>query len=1008
MKARKNKNLLSEEDIRTKVVTTWLADHGFGAADILIEKSFELCLGRGILRVGDDKQTNLFRPRADILVRSCDGRNLLIVEVKALNQNLDEKTREQGISYARLLREGGIAPFVVLTNGTESKIFDSISGEQIDGQIIPPEHPFVQNGFRVTASDLDLRAKALEALISLSPDNLIKFCHTQVSNRMRRLRSDEPNSGKKYIPALYVEREEANKKLYKLLNEEKRKVVLLIGPPQVGKTNFVCHTVEKLLLQQGIPCLFYPAIDVNQGLLEEISEDFEWTFGDNSSVPILISKLAYILNKTSQKIIIFIDGWNETSQQLARIIDCQSQKLFSRDCIQLVISMTNVAASRLLLDETGSPSYVAEAAYIDSNAVSLIETSPDKLNDTNPDKPNDTNPNKRVKNRWSTVYLPNYTPKEMEKAYENYADIFKVKVPDEHQKVNDPLLLRVGMELFSNDILPEQLDEPYLLGESIKQKATRAIGLKFDSVCNLLTALAEEIFIKDAPISQIDALKRWNNSLDSLPDSLFEAALLAKVRNNVINLPSLDFYFSRERNFAIAYWARNLASKFIPSLDVVTSELSLAIQTHAAKDALIWFLKQSKNRNHLKIAFEYWSHYNNPEVRIVLMKCLWESVSQHLPENEDWVVDMMEKGIGDSEMLVRVEASKILVIHTQDSERLVSIVATNEELIPNLLEIEEKYPLGEGSAGDVVLEALQELHSEECYDGSDESSITSIVEPLIIHNSYIIRKAAAKVMGYLAPKLFLETLSDIITRQELQSATGEEYLPGIKLAIEKLEEIYYGSHLFEPTCPTYLEHLNDDLALLFEEYEHMYQTCLPIINFYKSYICSQHLLNIVESLSPSINFIDSNFLKYHDIDWLCDILSYKSFSSSEYVQNIPSQTPIQFLYALSILIKRNRLNQNHEIYNQSLFIAIKQIQDIYVKSLSSPQLILSPEELTKLFDRYLELYDIFTPLILFYRREEFSEKLLDILTVIQNILINSNINKIIGEEIVLPNLRGMY
>ena len=328
MKARQKKNLLSEEDIRTKIVTTWLADHGFGATDILIEKSFELRLGRGVLRVGDDKQTNLSRPRADILVRNCDGRNLLIVEVKAPNQKLDENTREQGISYARLLREGGIAPFVVLTNGVESKIFDSISGEQIDGQLIPLNHPYVKNGFRVTASDLDLRAKAIEALISLSPDNLIEFCHTQVSHRMQRLRSDEPNSGKKYIPALYVEREDANKYFDKLLNQEKRKVVLLIGPPQVGKTNFVCHTVEKLL-SQGIPCLFYPAIDVNQGLLEEISEDFEWTFGDNSSVPILISKLDYILNKTSQKIIIFIDGWNETSQQLARIIDCQSQKLFS-------------------------------------------------------------------------------------------------------------------------------------------------------------------------------------------------------------------------------------------------------------------------------------------------------------------------------------------------------------------------------------------------------------------------------------------------------------------------------------------------------------------------------------------------------------------------------------------------------------------------------------------------------------------------------------------------------
>jgi hypothetical protein len=36
--------LHSEEDIRTKVVTAWLADHGFGPSDISVEYSFESLL----------------------------------------------------------------------------------------------------------------------------------------------------------------------------------------------------------------------------------------------------------------------------------------------------------------------------------------------------------------------------------------------------------------------------------------------------------------------------------------------------------------------------------------------------------------------------------------------------------------------------------------------------------------------------------------------------------------------------------------------------------------------------------------------------------------------------------------------------------------------------------------------------------------------------------------------------------------------------------------------------
>ncbi|MEM6402478.1 MAG: type I restriction enzyme HsdR N-terminal domain-containing protein [Cyanobacteria bacterium P01_D01_bin.116] len=208
MNSREN---FSEEDIRTKVVANWLANHGFKPADISVEFSFEIRLGRGIFRVGSGKEQSVFRPRADVLVRSCNGRNLLIVEVKAPNEQVDDQAREQGISYARLLREGGIAPFVVVTNGYETRIYDSISGDLVDGTTIPVNHPHVRNGFRVSADDLALRAEALETFISLSPENLMEFCRAQVSQRMRLLRSNDPCSGKKYIPALYIEREQAKK-----------------------------------------------------------------------------------------------------------------------------------------------------------------------------------------------------------------------------------------------------------------------------------------------------------------------------------------------------------------------------------------------------------------------------------------------------------------------------------------------------------------------------------------------------------------------------------------------------------------------------------------------------------------------------------------------------------------------------------------------------------------------------------------------------------------------------
>lgn len=96
--------LNSEEDIRAQIIL-WLKDHGFNSSNTSLEYSFEIRLGRNIYEVRSDKpvKSSIFRPRADILVRSCDGRNFLIVEVKNKNEKLDENVKKQGICYAHLL-----------------------------------------------------------------------------------------------------------------------------------------------------------------------------------------------------------------------------------------------------------------------------------------------------------------------------------------------------------------------------------------------------------------------------------------------------------------------------------------------------------------------------------------------------------------------------------------------------------------------------------------------------------------------------------------------------------------------------------------------------------------------------------------------------------------------------------------------------------------------------------------------------------------------------------------
>ncbi|XGV96554.1 MAG: type I restriction enzyme HsdR N-terminal domain-containing protein [Leptolyngbya sp. BL-A-14] len=789
MRSHNQPALLSEEDIRTRVVATWLADHGFTAENISVEYSFEIRLGRGIFRVGSEKSvhSSVFRPRADVLVRSCiDGRNLLIVEVKAPNEPLDENAKKQGVSYARLLCDGGIAPFVVLTNGSETKIYDSISGELINGIRVPTEHSYAQNGFRVTADDITRRAEALETFISLSPDNLIEFCRTQALYRMRRLRNEDPYSGYKYIPKLYIDRDEAKQELRKRLDDEKRRVVILAGEPQVGKTNFVCHTVEEKL-ENKTPCLFYPAIGLEKGLLEAIQEDFEWIIHDNSGSHQVVNKLTRILRRVGQKLIIFIDGWNEASQELVCAIDEGSERL-ACDEIQIVVSFTNVAANCLLLDGSGNPSYIAEATSIHKEAIPLFEIAPGKISKT-----------------CSIVEIQKYNDNEVNRAYKVYSDVYNVQIPPLHQNASNPLMLRIGMQIFSNKSLPIVLDEPELIERMIRSKAERVRELNQDTVMTLLIDLADEMFIGGAPINQMKAREKWRISVtQDLPKGLFESALLAKVFSSQ-KLPSLDFYYGRERDFLIAYLVRDWSQKLLIISDDICSEISQAVSTKAGLESLYWFLRQPNHLNHLQAVASIFYSLDRTS-KLLVLSSIGKNSKCSFSSEENWINKTIEQGIVDLSMLVRVQAAKLIAELSKDEEWLASILINEKELenfITNLLEVDKEYPLEIGSVGQVILDAFKRIGVELCCDEPDELDTTSILVRLLNHKSHILRRSAAKVLGYTAPRTLLREISKQLVLGDLD--LSKEYTKGIRLAISTLFEDYFGSF----GCPGSLEALSD-------------------------------------------------------------------------------------------------------------------------------------------------------------------------------------------------------
>ena len=320
----------TEEDLKEKVVSTWLADHGFSSADIFLEKGFSIRLGRAIIETG---KSDFAHGRSDYLVKTPAGLNLMIVEVKAPTERLNDNSRDQGISYARLLTEGGIAPYVVLTNGTETRIYDSISRDLLNGISVPVDHCHALNGFRFCGDDVNLRAESLRILISLSHQNLLTFCSASVAFHMGILRSDDPLSEKKYIPQLHVQRADTAKEVFEKINCAR--VTLIVGKPQVGKTSFLCWLAEESL-RRSEACLFYPAISLRRGILEDLCEDFHWTFGGSNIIQ-TAQRIISFLTTAKCTLRVIIDGWNEAEIEVARVLDQECQRL-SADCLSFVIS----------------------------------------------------------------------------------------------------------------------------------------------------------------------------------------------------------------------------------------------------------------------------------------------------------------------------------------------------------------------------------------------------------------------------------------------------------------------------------------------------------------------------------------------------------------------------------------------------------------------------------------------------------------------------------------------
>ncbi|MBK0392113.1 type I restriction enzyme HsdR N-terminal domain-containing protein [Ramlibacter algicola] len=851
--------LRSEDDIRAKVVVPWLLAHGFPIAALSIEFSFRIRLGRSVLGVSGGATSRhqskaIHSPRADVLVRNDRGDNLLIVEVKAPGEPLDDRARDQGISYARCIAEGNIAPYVVLTNGESTRVFDSISRLEL-GRDVRLSDACSSRTFYVTPDELSLRAEALEALISFSPENLMAFCDAQARFRMKPLLGEGVDSDKKFIPELFVEREDIAFRLADALDVKGHRVTLLTGHPQVGKTNVVCHAVLNRLAA-GQPCLFYPAMGLQKSLLAELAHDFEWEFsGASDTYSQLARKLNNVLQRANKRLTIFIDGLNETSVQLARAIDADCSRV-SGDRVQIVISFTHSSAPRILRDAGGNSSYLAEEAGISAHGANLIALDPEAAVRTND---------------WNLIHVSRYSPEERDRAYEVYASAYRVTVPKKsHKKTRDPYVLGIAMREYRGGQLPDSLDEPSLLRRFLDSKMGRAVGLEEYNIPLCLRELGREMIRAGAPVP-IEALCRiWSHPIaQKIPSGFFESALLMTEVDAHGQL-SVDFYYGRERDYVIACMAQEWPEK-LRAHDDMEAEFSASVATCAGSDALAWFLRQPAHVEMLAALPGGVPIYSDPRVRRTLLSSLCEYTSTQGVEVREVLRFAVTSAMNDPDNLARIEAVKLVAMASDEPNDLASVLGHDSslsDLIEAILGIGEEFPFKAEDAGQVVLDALRTLHWD--FGDSDDDG-TSLISHILIglseHPAANVRKEANTCLGYAAPFAFVQSLAEKIARQSehIRQDNFGEFAEGIRNAAGELSESYYGS-----MCPGALEAILENPDYQADEYLKMSRALGPIIAVFGGIDGTDTFQSILEDLgrglseatdaAPNVSYVDTRTL----------------------------------------------------------------------------------------------------------------------------------------------------
>lgn len=477
------------------MIIPFLKSIGFNESNLSFENNFTIKLGKSVA-----KKKDYISGRLDILIK-IDNEPFLLWEVKRENLSITEEEINQAISYARLTES--ITPFTIVSNGIETKIYNTFNKEVIGKNEININYKHIK--FEET---IRLRLEALSDIICYSKENLINFLKNVNNKELERV------IGNKYIKELYVQRKEICDRFEEFLKNDK-KLFFITGESGVGKTNVICNLVEKY--ENELMILFYNSCFINNTLIDRIVEDFGFSFDEQLTCRQLLNRINLLAKKEDKYFVIFIDAIDELPEinpviDIDRFLEIVSEYSNIKICLSCKESLVEV--------------------YEEINGVAS------KLR-------------RMSKTNYKISGFNDVEKDEMIKKYKSYYNVYISEDSEEEVKqfCENGFLFRIIFEINRNQAINEKIDYISVMDKYVRI-ISKTYGINYKELIWTLEILGET-FIKDTAFlpgliideSIVDSNLRRNNC-KLTTDNLVDINLLQRYKSSYVdfNVKILSYY----------------------------------------------------------------------------------------------------------------------------------------------------------------------------------------------------------------------------------------------------------------------------------------------------------------------------------------------------------------------------------------------------------------------------------------------------------------------------------